>query len=592
MSELGPAKAAADILATILTTIRDARRLKAECSEIEVIARTCLQILEKRQPVMLDSKVSGDFQTYLTKLLKLVAECRDSSIFQRAWEVAWRHRLANLKQQFVTWLALLSAETTLASRDDLLKQIESARGDDVRSEEHLHTIISKLQILDDIKKNQENKRAGELVVDFEESDERLKVETSESADILQGTLEGPDGAVVPVTCDAVQEQLMRFGEKGPRHVLIYSRLSENTRVHPFYGIARRNGKRWTVFKDMTSCDTLSAAILHGKLPEPFSERLAIAREIALTVDYLHSVDILVKRLSDKHILLEEQHGRLIPYITNIESARMFKETSTGAGAYDARYEASELSRTVGSRHNIYTDIWSLGILIWQCIASAVPFGFESEVTKGAERDRILESIREGIMPWDKTESAGSNIPYHSSIMKQTISLCQACCSPVANSRPSAAEVANKLSDLVISADMSIEPNQSLSEDFQSRVRTTIQAAARSGSGEKPHITPDEVQLLRASADNGDFTAAYLLGVAIWHQAAEPVATGSQDDISFVLVAGVDPSIELRCRRSIAYLERGLQGGEKKASQWLAQAHSKLSQLYGQQTEQNKNFGVL
>ncbi|TGJ86306.1 hypothetical protein E0Z10_g2458 [Xylaria hypoxylon] len=505
MSQLGIAKAAADILTAIVTTIRDAKRLKAECAEIEAVARICLQILKEREPITLESKVAGDFQNYLTKLLKLVAECKDSSIFHRTWEVAWRHRFVNLKQQFVTWMAFLSAETTLASRDDLLKLIETTRSDDLRSEEHLHTIISKLQILDDIKKNQENKRADALIVDFEELDDRLMVERSESADILQ----------------------------------------------------------------------------------------AIAREIALTVDYLHSVDILVKRLSDQHILLQEEHGRLIPYITNIESARMFKETSTGGGAYDVRYEASELSRAGGSRHSIYTDVWSLGILIWQCIASTVPFGFEHEVTKEPERGEILQRIRDGKMPWDQINgNVEFKLPNQTKIVKQAIILCQACCAPVANSRPSAAEVVYKMSDLVTSATMSIEPDQSLSEDLRDNVRTAIQAAANKENGEKPRISLEDAKLLHALAENGDITAAYLLGTAIWFQVTEPVATQSQDGISLLLVAGVDLKIELRCRASIPYLERALQGGEKKASRWLAQAHSMLSKLYDQQTEQNKALGAL
>ncbi|KAI1827711.1 kinase-like domain-containing protein [Xylaria intraflava] len=589
MSQLGIAKAATDILTAIITTVRDAKRLKTECAEIGVVAKTCLQILEERQPITLESKVAQDFHNYLTKLLKLVAECKDSSILHRTWEITWRHRVAGLKQQFVTWLALLNAETTLASRDDLLRLIETTRNDDVRSE-YLHNIISKLQILDDIKKNQENKRADDLVVDFDESDDRLRVEPSDSEDILLGTLKGPDGTIVSVTCDSVKEQLMRFGEKGPRHVLIYSRLSENTRVHPFYGIARRNGKRWTVFKNMTACDTLSTAILHNKLPHSLLERLAIAREIALTLDYLHSVDILVKRLSDQHILLEEEDGRLIPYITNMESARMFKETSTGGGAYDVRYEASELSQPGGSRHSIYTDVWSLGILVWQCIASTMPFGFDHEITKEPERSQILGSIKEGKMPWDQVDGAQFVSPNQTKIVKQVISVCRACCVSVANSRPSAAEVVYRLSDLITSASMSIDPDQSLSEDFRKYVRAAIQAAAKNESRERSRISRADVELLHALAENGDITAAYLLGTAIWFQVAEPVNTASQDQL--LLVAGIDPQIELRCRASIPYLESALQGGEKKASRWLAQAHAKLAKLYDQLTEQNRVLGAL
>jgi len=76
-----------------------------------------------------------------------------------------------------------------------------------------------------------------------------------------------------------------------------------------------------VVRDMTSCQTLGAAILHQKLPQTLPERLAIAREVALAVDYLHSVEILVKRLSDQNILLQEERGKLVPYLTNLESAR-------------------------------------------------------------------------------------------------------------------------------------------------------------------------------------------------------------------------------------------------------------------------------
>lgn len=69
------------------------------------------------------------------------------------------------------------------------------------------------------------------------------------------------------------------------------------------------------------------------------------------MEYLHSVEILVKRLSDSTVILESTDGTITPYLTNLESARLFKERTTG-GKYDIRYEMPK------KQHNIYTDIWS------------------------------------------------------------------------------------------------------------------------------------------------------------------------------------------------------------------------------------------
>jgi hypothetical protein len=131
-----------------------------------------------------------------------------------------------------------------------------------------------------------------------------------------------DARIVNVVCEPVKEDLMRYGEKGPRHVLIYAQLSANTLVHPFYGIAQRFGQRWAVMKDLRECPTLGAAIRDGRLPQFVLERLGIAHDIAKTIEYLHSVEVLVKRLSDKTVLLSSDHGEVVPYLTDLERARL------------------------------------------------------------------------------------------------------------------------------------------------------------------------------------------------------------------------------------------------------------------------------
>jgi len=113
---------------------------------------------------------------------------------------------------------------------------------------------------------------------------------------------------------------------------------------------------------------------------------------------------------------------------------------------------------------------------------------------------------------------------------------------VANTRPSAAEVTYRLSDLIASANMSVEPAQPLGEDVQDRARKVIQAAANTNKVEGSRIGKDDVALLCSFAKNGDPTAAYLLGTAIWFEVAEPVAAESDNGFGLLLVAGIDPNI--------------------------------------------------
>jgi serine/threonine protein kinase len=155
---------------------------------------------------------------------------------------------------------------------------------------------------------------------------RLQV-TEESDRLLSGSLADADSRITKVVCEPVKEDLMKYGEKGPRHVLIYAKLSANTLVHPFYGIAQRSNQRWIVMKDLRQCPSLRDMMRDGKVPKSVLERTSIACDIARTMEYLHSVEILVKRLSDTTILLSRENNVVIPYLTNIDRARLVSLSS-------------------------------------------------------------------------------------------------------------------------------------------------------------------------------------------------------------------------------------------------------------------------
>jgi serine/threonine protein kinase len=190
----------------------------------------------------------------------------------------------------------------------------------------MEAILEKLQILDELKKNQEEEKAPQLKVHFSEQDLRLQV-TKESEKLLSGSFVDADSGITKVICEPVKEDLMKYGEKGPRHVLIYAKLSANTLVHPFYGIAQRFNQRWIVMKDLRQCPSLRDMMRDNKMPESLLDRISIACDVARTMEYLHSVEILVKRLSDTTILLSHENNAVIPYLTNLDRARLASLTS-------------------------------------------------------------------------------------------------------------------------------------------------------------------------------------------------------------------------------------------------------------------------
>jgi hypothetical protein len=204
----------------------------------------------------------------------------------------------------------------------LSKLIDQSAEHHIAQKTYLKNISEKLLILEDLKKSKEEAQSNQdLKIDFTEDDPRLSV-TKIDDQVLSGSLALADMGIVEVVCDPIKEELMRYGEKGPRHVVIYARLSANTLVHPFYGIAERHGQRWAVMRDLRNCLTLGGAIQNEAIPESTLERISIAYDIAKTVEYLHSVEVLVKRLSDRNVVLVCESGAVTPYLTNLERARL------------------------------------------------------------------------------------------------------------------------------------------------------------------------------------------------------------------------------------------------------------------------------
>jgi serine/threonine protein kinase len=249
-------------------------------------------------------------------------------------------------------------------------------------------------------------------VNFRKDDVRLKIsgQLSDRPLRLSATLDG-----VRVVCIPSLTSAKDHNSKLPRHIIIYSKISAMTVVHPFYGIAETDDprfKHWAVMQDLSPYQSLEQAIQGKTLPKNLPERLKIAYELSKTVAYLHSVEVLIKSMTDTNIIMRpiEEKG-VEPVLTNLEAARevrksllpknlkeideslQFLEQTTGE-AYDVRYEAPEYAAT--STHSIHTDIWCLGVLIIQIVTEMAPLGIPEPIAKddpcaAALRDRIKKS---------------------------------------------------------------------------------------------------------------------------------------------------------------------------------------------------------
>jgi len=222
---------------------------------------------------------------------------------------------------------------------------------------------------------------------------------------------------------------------------------------------------------------------------------------------------------------------------------------TAGDAYDVRYEAPEYQST--GQHSVYTDVWLLGILVWQCVSGCIPFGtLDKEVSpKSPPAQELREQLR-------KFKCGSANGPLvelsasASDIVRSLYNLCRQCCNPESLLRPTSAAVAQRLQDLLITASDQavsepegtstvdvIETHADTLHDEETRIRTSsieavllreIRSARSKNSSGK--TVPHEPNPPISSEDFASYvhdeleydqarlpTKSFLIGAALWWQ---------------------------------------------------------------------------
>lgn len=115
----------------------------------------------------------------------------------------------------------------------------------------------------------------------------------------------------------------------PRIVLIYSEISRSINVQRLFGVYYDTPTScYTVMQDLGSPFVILGDGLRDQMVSKATriQRLRLCYDIALTVAYLHSVNIIVKVISESSFYIEEANGELIPVLSNLEHSRLVLPT--------------------------------------------------------------------------------------------------------------------------------------------------------------------------------------------------------------------------------------------------------------------------
>jgi hypothetical protein len=106
------------LLAFIIRSAQNVHQLPAECAQVKSIAVILKAGLDANQNV-LDQTLASKLNSVLQEVLRFVAECGQSNLGQRAWEVMWRRRLPKLLNEMMTWVAIVQAGATVSAEIQL-----------------------------------------------------------------------------------------------------------------------------------------------------------------------------------------------------------------------------------------------------------------------------------------------------------------------------------------------------------------------------------------------------------------------------------------------------------------------------------------
>ena len=180
-----------------------------------------------------------------------------------------------------------------------------------------------------------------------------------------------------------------FGERFIREARIVSRL-----IHPnivtVYDVGVHDGYHFLSMEYIPGRD-----LKHKRLELKLSERLQVIKEIARALDYAGKKGYVHRDVKPENIMLHEENGRAVLMDFGIarpsEVASGMTQTGMAIGTPYYMSPEQAIGKVVDSR----SDIYSLGVVLFQLLTGYVPFYADSAVAIG------IKHISEDIPPLPK-----------------------------------------------------------------------------------------------------------------------------------------------------------------------------------------------
>ena len=122
---------------------------------------------------------------------------------------------------------------------------------------------------------------------------------------------------------------------------------------------------------------------------PLDQRLALMREGAVAVGYAHELGVVHRDLKPDNVLVDARDQPRVADFGVATAADLSRLTQTGAALGTLHYMAPE--QLAGQRVGPQSDVWSLGVMLYQALVERLPFDGASPVELAV---RITEGLRQ------------------------------------------------------------------------------------------------------------------------------------------------------------------------------------------------------
>ncbi|KAF5009916.1 hypothetical protein FDECE_3901 [Fusarium decemcellulare] len=225
--------------------------------------------------------------------------------------------------------------------------------------------------------------------------------------------------------------------------ILYQDFQRGAHVQIIHGIAEINNQYYVVMQDCSEFTTLKSWRGDASRVLTLSARARIAYDVAQSVAWFHEGGLLVKFLTESYVRLKNsQNSRQQPILTQLQYARHLYE-KTNSVRIDVRYEAPEILTELlepdgnSKPHSHATDVWSLGIVIWQILTDGSPYQLEDDMYLHNPKEEIAALKR-------RLEVSSRPGEFPSDLPSPLVEIIQNCWSPLGQGRPSAKAVAGSL----------------------------------------------------------------------------------------------------------------------------------------------------